>query len=40
MFFVGSVFFLPSFSPVQTISMWLFIIGSLPMMIGALASWA
>ena len=36
MFFVGSVFFLPSFSSVQTLGVWLFIIGSFLMMIGAL----
>ena len=36
MFFVGSVFFLPSFSSYQTLGVWLFIIGSFLMLIGAM----
>ncbi len=36
MFFVGSILFLPTFEPVQTIGVWLFIFGSGLMMIGAI----
>jgi|TARA_R100000049_G_scaffold5302_1_gene15179 hypothetical protein len=36
MFFVGSVFFLLAFDSYQTLGVWLFIIGSFLMMIGAL----
>ena len=35
LFVIGSVFFLPSFSSVETLGVWLFIIGSFLMMIGA-----
>ena len=36
LFFTGSVFFLPSFSSYQTLGVWLFIVGSFLMLIGAL----
>ena len=36
MFFIGSIFFLPSLSSYMTLGVWLFIIGSFLMMIGAL----
>ena len=36
LFFVGSVFFLPSFDSYQTLGVWLFIIGSFLMLVGAL----
>jgi len=36
LFFIGSVFFLPSFSSYETLGVWLFIIGSFLMLIGAL----
>lgn len=36
LFVIGSVLFLPSFSAEQTIGVWLFITGSLLMLIGAL----
>jgi hypothetical protein len=35
-FFVGSIFFLPSFHSMLTTGVWLFIIGSLLMMCGAI----
>ena len=35
-FFVGSIFFLPSFKHEETIGVWLFILGSLLMLVGAL----
>jgi len=35
-FFVGSVLFLPVFEPYKTAGVWLFIIGSFFMLIGAL----
>jgi len=38
-FFIGSIFFLPSFSEVvKTAGIWLFIIGSFLMMIGAIGN--
>ncbi|HKK31546.1 MAG TPA: YrhK family protein [Alphaproteobacteria bacterium] len=35
-FFVGSVLFLPRFEPIQTIGVWLFIVGAFFMAIGSL----
>ncbi len=35
-FFIGSIFFLPSFKSLLVVGVWLFIIGSLLMMIGAI----
>ncbi|NCP19758.1 MAG: hypothetical protein GW855_11440 [Erythrobacter sp.] len=35
LFVIGSVLFLPSFSSLQTLGVWLFIVGSFLMMIGA-----
>jgi YrhK-like protein len=35
-FFIGSIFFLPSFHAMLTTGVWLFIIGSLLMMMGAI----
>ncbi len=35
-FFVGSIFFLPSFKPLQTVGVCLFILGSLLMLVGAI----
>ena len=35
-FFIGSIFFLPNFHSMLTTGVWLFIIGSLLMMLGAL----
>lgn len=37
-FFVGSVLFLPAFSSWQTFGVWLFIVGSLLMLVGAMGS--
>lgn len=36
LFFVGSVLFLPVFEPWKTMGVWLFIIGSFLMLVGAL----
>lgn len=36
LFFVGSILFLPAFEAYKTIGVWLFIIGSFLMLIGAL----
>lgn len=35
-FFVGSIFFLPAFHSLKTLGVWLFVIGSGFMLIGAL----
>ena len=35
-FFVGSIFFLPSFKALLTVGVWLFILGSLLMLVGAI----
>jgi hypothetical protein len=35
-FFVGSILFLPRFEPVQTIGVWLFIVGAFFMAVGSL----
>lgn len=35
-FFIGSIFFLPSFSKLLVVGVWLFILGSLLMMVGAI----
>lgn len=35
-FFVGSIRFLPRFEPIQTIGVWLFIVGAFFMAIGSL----
>lgn len=35
-FFIGSIFFLPSFSSLLVVGVWLFITGSLLMMFGAI----
>ncbi len=35
-FFVGSIFFLPAFKSMQTVGVWLFILGSLLMLVGAI----
>ncbi|MCD1636447.1 YrhK family protein [Martelella mediterranea] len=35
-FFVGSIFFLPSLEQYKTLGVWLFIVGSFFMLIGAL----
>jgi hypothetical protein len=35
-FFIGSIFFLPSFSSMLVVGVWLFITGSLLMMMGAI----
>lgn len=34
-FFVGSILFLPAFEPLKTLGVWLFIIGSFGMLVGA-----
>lgn len=40
MFFVGSVLFLPAFEPLKTAGVWLFIVGSLLMFVGAAGNFA
>ena len=35
MFFVGSIFFLPTYEHLQTTGVWLFIFGSFLMLVGA-----
>lgn len=35
-FFVGSIFFLPSWNSLLTVGVWMFILGSLLMFVGAL----
>lgn len=35
MFFVGSILFLPQYEPYKTLGVWLFILGSLLMLVGA-----
>ena len=37
-FFVGSILFLPQFEPWKTTGVWLFIAGSLLMLVGALGN--
>lgn len=37
-FFIGSIFFLPSFKSMLVVGVWLFIIGSLLMMTGAIGA--
>ena len=37
-FFAGSIFFLPAFEPWKTTGVWLFIVGSFLMLIGALGN--
>ncbi len=37
-FFVGSILFMPQYHPWMTIGVWLFITGSLLMLVGALGS--
>ena len=37
-FFIGSILFLPRFEQIQTIAVWLFIIGSFLMLIGGVGS--
>lgn len=39
-FFIGSIFFLPAFEPLQTLGVWLFISGSLLMLIGSAGEFA
>ena len=39
-FFVGSIFFLPSFKTYQTLGVWLFILGSALMLFGAVGDFA
>ena len=36
-FFIGSIFFLPVYSDLMTVGVWLFITGSFLMLLGALA---
>lgn len=36
LFFVGSILFLPQFEPYKTLGVWLFIIGSCFMLVGAI----
>ncbi len=40
MFFVGSVLFLPTFEPYKTFGVWLFIVGSFFMLVGAAGNFA
>ena len=40
LFFIGSIAFLPRFAPYMTMGVWLFILGSLLMLLGALGDLA
>lgn len=40
MFFVGSVLFLPAFEPWKTLGVWLFVVGSLLMLVGSAGNFA